>query len=174
MRYALGDARISTADDRFWIAPTAVVIGKVRLGQNASVWWHSVLRGDNEPITVGDGSNVQDGCVLHTDPGYPLVIGAGVTVGHLVMLHGCTIGDGSLIGIQAIVLNRAVIGRNVLIGAGALVTEGKVIPDNSLVLGRPAKVVRELTADDLARLRHSAASYTARTRQYKTGLKRIG
>ena len=111
MRYALGDARVSTADDRFWIAPTAVVIGKVRLGQNASVWWQSVLRGDNEPITVGDGSNVQDGCVLHTDPGYPLVIGQGVTVGHLVMLHGCTIGDDSLIGIGAVILNGATIGQ---------------------------------------------------------------
>jgi carbonic anhydrase/acetyltransferase-like protein (isoleucine patch superfamily) len=164
MRYALGDARISTADDRFWIAPTAVVIGKVRLGQNASVWWQSVLRGDNEPIIVGDGSNVQDGCVLHTDPGYPLVIGAGVTVGHLVMLHGCTIGDGSLIGIGAVILNGATIGRNCLIGAKALIPEGKSIPDNSLVLGAPGKVVREVTAEHIALMRRHAEHYGSSAR----------
>ena len=130
---------ISTADDRFWIAPTAVVIGKVRLGQNASVWWHSVLRGDNEPITVGDGSNVQDGCILHTDPGYPLVIGQGVTVGHLVMLHGCTIGDGSLIGIGAVILNGATIGRNCLIGAKALVPRASRSPTTRWSSARPAR-----------------------------------
>jgi carbonic anhydrase/acetyltransferase-like protein (isoleucine patch superfamily) len=179
MRYALGNARINTADDRFWIAPTAVVIGKVRLGQNASVWWHSVLRGDNEPITVGDGSNVQDGCVLHTDPGYPLVIGRGVTVGHLVMLHGCSIGDGSLIGIGdgsligigAMVLNGATIGRHCLIGAKALIPEGKSIPDNSLVLGAPGKVVREVTAEHLALMRAHAEHYVQNWQRYRRDLR---
>jgi len=116
MRYRLGDHALETADDAYWIAPTAVVIGRVRLEHAASVWWGAVLRGDNEPITVGRGSNVQDGCVLHTDPGYPLTIGADVTIGHLAMLHGCTIGDGALIGIGATVLNGAKIGRNCLIG----------------------------------------------------------
>jgi carbonic anhydrase/acetyltransferase-like protein (isoleucine patch superfamily) len=171
MRYTLGDDRISTADDRFWIAPTAVVIGKVRLGQNASVWWHSVLRGDNEPITVGDGSNIQDGCVLHTDPGHPLVIGRGVTVGHMAMLHGCTIGDGSLIGIGAVILNGATIGRNCLIGARALIPEGKSIPDNSLVMGVPGKVVREVTPEHLARMRKDTEHYVRNWRRYLSDLR---
>ena len=171
MRYALGDARINTTDDQFWIAPTAVVIGKVRLGKNASVWWHSVLRGDNEPITVGEGSNIQDGCVLHTDPGYPLVIGQGVTVGHMVMLHGCTIGDGSLIGIGAVILNGATIGRDCLIGAKALVPEGKSIPDNSLVMGAPGKVVREVTPEHIARMRESAEHYVRNWQRYRRELR---
>jgi carbonic anhydrase/acetyltransferase-like protein (isoleucine patch superfamily) len=170
MRYALGDARV-TAGKACWIAPTAVVIGKVRLGSNASVWWHSVLRGDDEPITVGEGSNIQDGCVLHTDPGFPLVIGAGVTVGHMVALHGCTIGDGSLVGIGAVVLSGAVIGRNCLIGARALVPEGKEIPDNSLVMGMPGKVVREVTPEHLARMRESAEIYVERSQRYRRELR---
>jgi carbonic anhydrase/acetyltransferase-like protein (isoleucine patch superfamily) len=132
------------------------------------------LRGDNEPIIVGDGSNVQECCVLHTDPGSPLTIGRNVTIGHQVMLHGCTIGDGSLIGIQAVILNNVVIGRNCLIGAGALVTEGKVIPDNSLVLGSPGKVVRELTPEDIARNLSNNAGYVRRGAAYKQHLKRIG
>ena len=171
MRYALGDTRVSTAGEPCWIAPTAVVIGKVTLGKNASVWWNSVLRGDNEPISVGEGSNIQDGCVLHTDLGFPLVIGRGVTVGHMVMLHGCTIGDDSLIGIGAVVLNGATIGRNCLIGAGALVPEGKSIPDNSLVMGAPGKVVREVSAEHLARMRESAEQYVDNWQRYRRELR---
>jgi carbonic anhydrase/acetyltransferase-like protein (isoleucine patch superfamily) len=171
MRYALGDDRIRTADDLFWIAPTAVVIGRVSLGRNASVWWHSVLRGDTEPITVGDGSNIQDGCVLHTDPGFPLVIGNGVTVGHMVALHGCTIGDGSLIGIGAAILTGARIGRDCLIGARALIPEGKTIPDNSLVMGAPGKVVREVTPEHTARMRESAEQYVRNAELYRRALR---
>jgi carbonic anhydrase/acetyltransferase-like protein (isoleucine patch superfamily) len=171
MRYALGNDRISTADDLFWIAPTAVVIGKVSLGRNASVWWHSVLRGDNEPITVGEGTNIQDGCVLHTDPGYPLVIGRGVTVGHMAMLHGCTVGDGALIGIGAVVLNGATIGSNCLIGAKALIPEGKSIPDNSVVMGAPGKVVREVTPEHLARMRGNTEDYMRKWQRYRRELR---
>jgi carbonic anhydrase/acetyltransferase-like protein (isoleucine patch superfamily) len=171
MRYALGDDRIRTADDLFWIAPTAVVIGRVSLGRNASVWWHSVLRGDTEPITVGDGSNIQDGCVLHTDPGFPLVIGNGVTVGHMVALHGCTIGDGSLIGIGAAILTGARIGRDCLIGARALIPEGKTIPDNSRVMGAPGKVVREVTPEHIARMRESAEQYVRNAELYRRALR---
>ena len=167
MRYALGDDRVSTADERCWIAPTAVVIGKVSLGSNTSVWWHSVLRGDHEPITVGEGSNIQDGCVLHTDFGFPVVIGNGVTVGHMVALHGCTIGDDSLIGIGAVILTGATIGRNCLIGARALVPEGKSIPDNSLVMGAPGKVVREVTPEHVARMRESAEQYVQNAARYR-------
>ncbi|MET0273232.1 MAG: gamma carbonic anhydrase family protein, partial [Phenylobacterium sp.] len=132
-------------DDEYWIAPTAAVMGRVILKKNASVWFGATLRGDNDPIIIGEGSNVQDGSVLHTDTGSPLVIGANVTVGHLVMLHGCTIGDNTLVGIGSIVLNGAKIGKNCLIGANCLITEGKEIPDNSLVMGAPGKVVRELS-----------------------------
>ena len=168
------DDRIPHIDPGAFVYESATVIGSVTLGAGASVWPGATIRGDNEPIVIGANSSVQECAVLHTDPGCPLTVGAGVTIGHQAMLHGCKVGDGSLIGIQAVVLNRAVIGRNVLIGAGALVTEGKVIPDNSLVLGTPARVVRELTADDLARLRASAANYAERARQYKAGLKRLG
>jgi carbonic anhydrase/acetyltransferase-like protein (isoleucine patch superfamily) len=130
-------------EGRYWIAPSAVVLGKVRLLEDASVWFGAVLRGDTEWITVGEGSNVQDGSVLHTDPGAPLTIGAGVTVGHMVMLHGCEIGDGSLIGIGSIILNRTKIGKNCLIGANTLIAEGKEIPDNSVVMGSPGKIARQ-------------------------------
>jgi carbonic anhydrase/acetyltransferase-like protein (isoleucine patch superfamily) len=174
MRYALGEYRVATAGDAFWIAPTAVVIGKVKLEENTSVWWGSVLRGDNEAIVVGAGSNIQDGCVLHTDPGFPLVIGREVTVGHMAMLHGCTIGDGTLIGIGAVVLNGATIGKNCLIGARALVTEGKAIPDNSMVLGAPAKVVREVTAGHIARIREGSASYVRHAARYRRELRAEG
>jgi carbonic anhydrase/acetyltransferase-like protein (isoleucine patch superfamily) len=170
MRYALGEAGLSTAGDEFWIAPSAVVIGKVRLERDASVWWGVVLRGDNELITVGERSNVQDGCVLHTDPGFPLTIGANVTVGHLAMLHGCTIGDNSLIGIGAVVLNGARIGKNCMVGAKALIPEGKEIPDNSLVIGMPAKVVREVGPDHVARIKESAAYYVQNWRRYARDL----
>jgi carbonic anhydrase/acetyltransferase-like protein (isoleucine patch superfamily) len=153
-----------------WIAPDAQVIGRVRLGQGASVWFGAVLRGDNEFIEVGVGSNVQDLCVLHTDMGFPLTIGADCTIGHRAILHGCTIGNGTLVGMGATVLNGAVIGQGCLIGAGALVTEGKVVPDGALVLGAPGKVVRDL--DDAARaaLLASAAGYRANARRFRDGL----
>lgn len=171
--YKLGDAA-PVIHESVFVADTAAIIGKVTLEENASVWFGVAMRGDNEPIVVGAGSNVQEGAVLHTDPGYPLTIEANVTVGHQAMLHGCTIKEGSLIGIQAVVLNGAVIGRNCLVGAGAVVTEGKVFPDNSLILGAPAKVVRELTEADIARMQRAAASYVERRQYYKAQLVRIG
>jgi carbonic anhydrase/acetyltransferase-like protein (isoleucine patch superfamily) len=151
----------------------AAVIGAVELGEGATVWPYATLRGDNEPIVIGDGSNVQEGCTLHTDEGFPLTVGAGVTIGHQAVLHGCTVGDGSLIGIQAVVLNGAVIGRNCLIGAGALVTERAVIPDGSLVLGTPAKVVRPLTEAAIAGMRSNAETYVRKGAEYRTDLHRI-
>lgn len=153
-----------------WVAPDANLIGRVVLEEGASVWFCATLRGDNEEIRVGAGSNVQENCVLHTDMGYPLVIGANCTIGHKAMLHGCTIGDGSLIGMGATVLNGARIGRGCLIGAGALVTEGKEIPDGSLVMGAPGKVVRVLDAEAQARLLRSAAGYQANMRRFRAGL----
>lgn len=170
MRYALDGVGLSVDGENWWVAPSAVVIGRVRLERDASVWWGAVLRGDNEPITVGEGSNVQDGCVLHTDPGCPLTIGANVTVGHLAMLHGCTIGAGSLVGIGAIVLNGARIGRNCLIGAKALITEGREIPDNSLVMGMPGRIVGEVRAEQAARMAAGTAKYVANWKRYKAGL----
>jgi carbonic anhydrase/acetyltransferase-like protein (isoleucine patch superfamily) len=167
--YQLDDRRVS-AEGAYWVAGNAQVIGSVLLKNNASVWFNAVLRGDNDLITVGENSNVQDGSVLHTDPGCPLTIGANVTIGHKVMLHGCTIGDNSLIGINAVVLNRAQIGRNCIIGANALITEGKVIPDNSMVMGSPGKVVRQLTEQEIAGLRLSAAGYVANAKRFAAGL----
>ncbi len=155
----------------FWIAASASVIGRVRLEKNASVWFAAVLRGDNELIHMGEGSNVQDACVLHTDLGSPLTIGKNCTIGHRAMLHGCTIGDTSLVGIGATILNNAVIGRNCLIGAHALVTEGKVIPDNSLVMGAPGRVVRVLNGEEIAGLARSAESYVRNWQRYAQGLK---
>jgi len=172
MIYALGDRRLETRGEH-WIAETAVVVGDVLLEENASIWWGAVLRGDNERITVGRNSNVQDGSVLHTDMGSPLVIGADVTVGHMVMLHGCTIGDGSLIGIGAVVLNNAKVGKNCIIGAKALIPEGKEIPDNSLVMGAPGKIVRELSDEHRAMLVQGAAHYVDNARRYRTDLERI-
>ena len=160
--------------DGAWVADSAQVIGQVQLAENASVWFGAVLRGDTETLIVGKGSNVQDGSVLHADKGYPCVLGENVTVGHQVMLHGCTVGDGSLIGIQAVVLNGAKIGKNCLVGAGALVTEGKEFPDGSMILGTPAKVVRQLTPEQIAGLQASAAHYVANARRYRAGLKKIG
>jgi carbonic anhydrase/acetyltransferase-like protein (isoleucine patch superfamily) len=168
------DDRVPQIDPSAFVFENATIIGSVTLGAGVSVWPYVTIRGDNEPIAVHDGSNLQECCVLHTDPGCPLVIGRNVTVGHQAMLHGCTIGDGSLIGIQAVVLNRAVIGRNCLIGAGALVTEGKVIPDNSLVMGSPAKVIRELTPEEVARLALNTETYVQRGAAYRTSLKKIG
>lgn len=174
MRYTLDGIAVDTDGDDYWIAPSAVVIGKVRLCANASVWWNAVLRGDNELITVGENSNVQDGCVLHTDPGFPLTIGRDVTVGHMVMMHGCTVGDGSLIGIGSVILNGARIGRRCLIGAKALIPEGREIPDDSVVLGAPAKVVRAVTPEQAARMAAGTAKYVANWRRYRAGLRADG
>ena len=157
-----------------WVADSAQVMGNVVLGDDSSVWFHAVIRGDTETITVGRGSNVQDCSVLHADVGKPLTVGEYVTVGHQVMLHGCTIGDGSLIGIGAVVLNGAVIGKGCLVGAGALVTEGKVFPDGSMILGSPAKVVRELTAEQMAGLRMSAQHYIDNATRFRKGLRKLG
>jgi carbonic anhydrase/acetyltransferase-like protein (isoleucine patch superfamily) len=166
----LEDRRVRAEGD-YWVADSAVVIGSVLLRNDASVWFNAVLRGDNELITIGEGSNVQDGSVLHTDPGCPLVIGRDVTIGHKVMLHGCEIGDNSLIGINAVVLNRARIGRTCLIGANALITEGKEIPDNSMVLGAPGKVVRQLTDEEIEGLRVSAQHYVDNARRFRSALR---
>ncbi|KZX93191.1 MAG: gamma carbonic anhydrase family protein [Sulfitobacter sp.] len=167
--YALADARPEVAAEA-WVAPDANVIGKVTLGPEASVWFGSTLRGDNEMITVGRGSNVQENCVFHTDMGYPLTVGEDCTIGHKVMLHGCTIGDNSLIGMGATVLNGAKIGKNCLIGAGALITENKVIPDGSLVMGVPGKVVRELDAQAIQRLTASAKHYAENAARFRRDL----
>ena len=156
-----------------WVADSAQVIGDVVVGENASVWFGTVVRGDTATLRIGDGSNIQDNSVLHADHGTPLEIGRNVTVGHQVMLHGCTIGDNSLIGIQAVVLNGAKIGRNCLVGAGALVTEGKEFPDGSMILGSPAKVVRQLTPEQIAGIERSARSYQDNARRFRDGLRRI-
>ena len=170
--YSLGEtAPVIDADS--WIAPDANVIGKVEIRQGVSVWFGATIRGDNEPIVVGENTNIQDSSILHTDEGIPLTIGADVTVGHRVMLHGCTIGDGSLIGIGSVILNGAVIGKGCLVGAGALITENKVFPDNVLILGSPARVVRTLTPDQAAGLKLSAAHYVANWRRYARELKRL-
>ena len=153
-----------------WVAPGAHVIGRVILRANASVWFGAVLRGDNEPIEVGEGSNVQELCCLHTDPGFPLGIGREVTVGHKAMLHGCAIGEGALIGMGATVLNGATIGEGAVLGAGALVPEGKSIPAGALAIGAPAKVVRELTDEQRAAFRAGAAHYVANARRFRNGL----
>jgi carbonic anhydrase/acetyltransferase-like protein (isoleucine patch superfamily) len=158
------------ADGDSWIAPGAHLIGKVVLEKGASVWFNAVLRGDNETIVLGEDSNIQDNAVCHTDMGFPLRIGRGCTIGHMAILHGCTIGDFSLVGMGATVLNGAVIGRNVLVGAGALVTEGKEFPDGTLVIGRPAKVVRELTDAEIAGIYASAERYRANMKRFRAGL----
>ena len=156
-----------------WVAPDANLIGKIVVEEEASIWFGATLRGDNEEIRVGRGSNVQENCVLHTDMGFPLVIGPDCTIGHKAMLHGCIIGEGSLIGMGATILNGAKIGKGCLIGAGALITEGKEIPDGSLVMGAPGKVVRQLDEAGLARLRASAAGYRANARRFAAGLRAI-
>lgn len=170
--YQLGDFTPDIHDTAL-VADNAQVMGQVTLGENSSVWFGVVIRGDVEAIHVGAGSNIQDNSVLHADAGSPLNIGANVTVGHQAMLHGCTIGDGSLIGIQAVVLNGAKIGRYCLVGAGALVTEGKEFPDGSMILGSPAKVVRELTPEQILGLKMSAQHYIDNAKRYKTGLKKL-
>lgn len=170
MIYALADLTPEIDPDT-WVAPDANVIGRVRLMAGASVWFTATLRGDNEWIEIGEGSNVQEGCTLHTDMGYPLTIGRDCTIGHNVILHGCTIGDETLIGMGATILNGARIGRNCLIGAGALITEGKEIPDGSLVMGSPGKVVRQLDEAAFTRLRNSARTYQGNMRRFRDGLR---
>ncbi len=153
-----------------WVAPNATVIGDARLGDNVSIWWNAVLRGDNDPIHIGANSNIQDGSVLHTDEGVPMHIGANVTVGHMVMLHSCTVGDNSLIGIGSVILNRAVIGKHSIVGANTLIPEGKVFPDGVLIVGSPGKVVRELSEEEKARLQKSADHYVDNVRRYANRL----
>ena len=162
------------ADQRYWVADTAVVIGRVRLKTDASVWFGSVLRGDNEWIELGERTQIQDNATLHTDPGFPIVIGHDCVIGHNVVLHGCTIADNSLIGMGAIVLNGAKIGANCLVGAGALVTEGKQFPDGSLIVGAPARVIRTLDEKAVAEIARAADIYVRRWQRYTKGLKRIG
>jgi carbonic anhydrase/acetyltransferase-like protein (isoleucine patch superfamily) len=156
-----------------WVADSASVIGRVRLGAQSSVWYGAVLRGDNDDITIGERTSIQDNSVVHIDGGVPLVVGSNVTVGHQVMLHGCTIGDGALIGIGSIILNHARIGRHCLVGAGSLVTEGKEFPDGVMIMGTPAKVVRELTPEQIERLHWSAAHYVELAARHRAGLRRI-
>jgi carbonic anhydrase/acetyltransferase-like protein (isoleucine patch superfamily) len=168
MKYALDGVRVSGED--YFIAPSAVVIGNVRLDRRASVWWNAVVRGDNEPIHIGENSNVQDGCILHTDIDFPLIIGKNVTIGHGAILHGCIIGDGSLIGIGAVVLNGVKIGRNCIIGAKALLPDLKQIPDNSVVMGTPGKIVREITDADRAMIKETVDFYVDNQSRFRTGL----
>jgi len=167
------DDRIPQIDPSAWVAESGQVMGGVTMEANASVWFGATVRGDTEHITIGEGSNVQDGSVLHADYGTPLTVGKNVTVGHMVVLHGCTIGDESLIGIGAVVLNGAKIGKNCLVGAGSLVTEGKEFPDGSMIMGTPAKVVRQLTPEQIQGLRESAKRYIENAHRYKAGLKKM-
>ena len=172
--YALGDRRPQLPEDgAYWVAPDANVIGDVVLMSGASVWFCATLRGDSEPIVVGTGSNIQENCVVHTDPGFPCTLGENVTVGHKVMLHGCTIGDGSLIGMGATVLNGAVIGKDCVIGAGALVTEGKEIPDGSVVMGMPGKIVGQVKDKHIEMNRGAARHYQERQKQYRDGFRAL-
>ena len=163
----LGDKKLKTADDNFWIAPNASVIGEVNLERDASIWFNAILRADNEPITIGEGSNVQDGAIIHTDPGFACRIGKKVTVGHMAMLHGCSIGDGSLIGIGSVVLNGAKIGKNCIIGSKALVTEGMEVPDGAMVLGIPGKIKKTLTEEEQSIVSLGAEHYIDNYKKYK-------
>ncbi|NKN37806.1 gamma carbonic anhydrase family protein [Agrobacterium sp. a22-2] len=172
--YALGAHEPKTPKtDRFWIAPDAHVIGRVELGEDVGVWFGAVLRGDNEPITVGAGTNIQEGVMVHVDPGFPVTIGTGCTIGHHAIVHGCTIGDNSLIGMGATVLNGVRIGANCLVGANALVTEGKEFPDNSLIVGSPARAIRVLDEAAIAGLRRSAASYIGNWQRFSKELRQL-
>jgi carbonic anhydrase/acetyltransferase-like protein (isoleucine patch superfamily) len=168
-----GNAPLLPQPGQFWIAPDAHVIGRVRLGRDVGIWFGAVLRGDNEPIDIGEATNIQEGAVLHTDEGAPLTVGAGCTVGHRAILHGCTIGENSLIGMGATVLNHARIGANCLIGANALVTEGKEFPDNSLIVGAPAKAIRALDEAAVERLRWSSRNYVENWKRFAKGMRRI-
>lgn len=170
--YALGD-HTPQFGPGCWIADNATVVGRVVAGSNVNIWYNAVIRGDNDPITIGENTNIQDGSVLHTDEGVPLTIGRDVTVGHKVMLHGCTVGDGSLIGINAVVLNRAVIGKGCIIGANALIPEGKVIPDRSLVVGSPGRIIRTLSDEDAQSLIAAATHYVDNARRYQGDLREV-
>ena len=173
MIYSLGDRKVEFHGEDWFIADNATVIGSVVLKQNASIWFNAVVRGDNDVITIGENANIQDGSILHTDPGILLTIGRDVTVGHLAMLHGCIIGDGSLIGIKSLIMNRAVIGKNCLIGANSLIPEGKVIPDRSLVCGSPGRIIRELTDHEISRLKASADNYVRHALRYQGDLEQL-
>jgi len=170
--FKLGDL-VPAIDPDAWVAESAVLIGRVELAAGSSVWFNATIRADNDRVRIGARSNVQDGSVIHTDEGIPVVIGEGVTVGHQVMLHGCTIGEGSLIGIQAVILNGAKIGKDCLIGAGSLITEGKEIPDRSMVMGSPGKVVRTLTDQEVERIRRGNQHYVEEARRYRLALQRL-
>lgn len=170
MIYTLGERRLETRSTEFYVAPSAQLIGSVRLGHQASIWFNAVLRGDNDWIEIGDGSNVQDGTVIHVDPGFPVLVGSNATVGHMAFLHSCTVGDEAMIANGAIVLDRARIGRHSIVAAGALVPPDKVIPDSVIVMGSPAKVVREATDEDRQRIAHAADVYRKRARQYRAQL----
>ncbi len=172
--YALGEFEPKTpGPDRFWLAPDATVIGKVELGEDVGIWFGSVLRGDNEPIIVGAGSNIQEGVMIHTDPRYPVTIGENCTIGHHAIIHGCRIGDNSLVGMGATILNGAKIGKNCLVGANALVTEGKEFPDNSLIVGSPAKVMRVLDDEAVEKLKQSAVRYVANWKRFARNLRKL-
>jgi carbonic anhydrase/acetyltransferase-like protein (isoleucine patch superfamily) len=171
--HALDDVAPELVGDGHFVADNATVIGNVRMLANTSVWFNTVVRGDNEPIEIGAGSNIQDGCVLHTDPGFPMRIGSGVTIGHKAMLHGCTIGENALIGIGSIVLNGAVIGANCLVGANSLITEGKSFADGMLILGAPAKAVRELSDAEIAGLRKAASHYVDNAARFRASLRAV-
>ena len=171
MKYALDDVRVRTDGDNYWIAPNAAVIGDVTMKNNASVWWNSDVRGDNEPIVIGENSQVQDGCVLHTDPGFPCNVGNNVSIGHMVMLHGCTIADDTLIAIGCVILNGVKVGRNCIIGANSFIPENKEIPDNSLVYGAPAKVIRQVNESHIELIRFTWDYYVKNWQRYKKGLR---
>jgi carbonic anhydrase/acetyltransferase-like protein (isoleucine patch superfamily) len=173
MKYSFENRKVVCKGD-YWIAPDAVVIGSVILEPNASVWFGCIVRGDNDVITIGENSQLQDGCVVHTDKGFPLTLGKNVSVGHMAMLHGCTIGDGSLIGIKAVLLNGSKIGRNCLIGANSLIAEGKEIPDGSLVMGSPGKVVRQLSEAEIKRINSASEHYVAKFKRYRDSFKLDG
>jgi carbonic anhydrase/acetyltransferase-like protein (isoleucine patch superfamily) len=168
MKYSLGEHKVTTRGGDYWIAPNASVIGQVTLEAGASVWFGAVIRGDNDPIVIGEGSNVQENSVLHTDPGYTLRVGRNVTIGHMAMLHGCEVGDNTLIGIGAVVLNGAKIGKNCIVGAKALITEGTEIPDNSLVVGAPGRVIKQVKPEGIADLTRIAEHYVTRWKKFKT------
>ncbi|MBM3356856.1 MAG: gamma carbonic anhydrase family protein [Betaproteobacteria bacterium] len=171
MKYAFEDRRINCKGD-YYIAHNATVIGSVVLENNASIWFNCVVRADNDVITIGENSQLQDGCVLHVDPGYPITLGKNVSVGHMAMLHGCTVGDGSLIGIKSVILNGARIGKNCLIGANSLVAEGKEIPDGSLVIGSPGKVVRQLSEEEIRRINSASDHYVQKFKRYRSDFRK--
>jgi carbonic anhydrase/acetyltransferase-like protein (isoleucine patch superfamily) len=173
LKYTFEDRKVVCKGD-YWIAPDAIVIGSVIMGPNASVWFGCIVRGDDDTITIGENSQLQDGCVLHVDSGFPIAIGQNVSVGHMAMLHGCTIGDGSLIGVKSVILNGAKIGRNCLVGANALIAENKVIPDGSLVIGSPGKVVRQLSADEIREINSFADHYVRMYKRYRESFRPDG